>query len=82
VGTLPWLGIWCAGLAHQTCEVQLSAGVDIPAAWTGSGGTEASENISGSPDEGVSVDTAEPSTGSVEPEPLRIGSMSSTDRVS
>jgi hypothetical protein len=81
VVTLPWLGIWCAGLAHQTCDVQLSAGVVIPAAWTGSGGTEAFENISGSPDEGASVGTAEPVLGSVEPESLKIGGVSSADRV-
>ena len=78
---LPWLGIWCAGLAHQTCDVQLSAGVVIPAAWTGSGGTEASENISGAPDEGVLVGIAEPVLGSVEPESLEIGGVSSADRV-
>jgi len=79
VVTLPWLGIWCAGLAHQTSEVQLSAGVVIPAAWTGSGGTEASENISGSPDEGASVGTAEPVLGAVEAESLKRGSVSSAD---
>ena len=78
---LPWLGIWCAGLAHQTCDVQLSAGVVIPAAWTGSGGIEASENISGSPDEGASVGTAEPVLCSVDPESLKIGGVSSADRV-
>ena len=81
VGTLPWSGVWCVGLAHQTCDVQLAAGVVIPAAWTGSGGTEASENLSGSPDEGASVGTGEPVLGSVEPESLKIGSVSSTDRV-
>jgi hypothetical protein len=52
----------------------LSAGVDTPAAWTGSGGA-------GGADEGVSVGTAEPVLGSVGPVSLEIGSVSSADRV-
>ena len=71
VGTLPWLGIWFVGLVHQTSEVQLSAGVGTPAAWTGSGGA----------DEGVSVGTAKLVLCSVEPELVEIGSVSCADSV-
>ena len=52
----------------------MSAGVDTPAAWTGSGGA-------GGADEGVSVGTAEPVLCSVEPESMKIGCVSSADRV-
>ena len=45
-------------------------GICCAGLWTGSGGADA----------GVSVGTAEPVLGSVEPEPLEIGSMSSADR--
>ena len=52
----------------------MSAGVDTSAAWTDSGGA-------GGADEGVSVGTAEPVLGSMEPESLEIGSVSCADRV-
>ena len=52
----------------------MSAGVDTPAAWTGSG-------RAGGADEGVSVGTAERVLGSVEPESLKIGGVSSADRL-
>ena len=49
----------------------MSAGVDTPAAWTGSGGVN----------EGVSVGTAEPVRCSVEPESLKTGCVFSADRL-